>query len=101
MKKYEGIMKFIWRAQGQYWRKCEEIWRFFANRLYLKEEEALNFSKSQGVGWSSEFFQVSELRRKLGIFLSPRNMKKYEGVQFWEKTAKVADTVEVVHGLVK
>ena len=28
-------------------------------------------------GETSEFFQVPELRRKLGILLSPRNMKKY------------------------
>ena len=29
-------------------------------------------------GGSLEFFQVPELRRKLGIFSSPRNMKRYE-----------------------
>ena len=45
----------------------KEIWR--------------NFSKSQGLGGSLEFFQVLEPWRNLGIFLSP--MKEYEEV--WRK----------------
>ena len=36
-------------------------------------------SKSQGLGGSPEVLSVSEPRRKLGIFLSLRNMKKYVG----------------------
>ena len=44
----------------------KEIWR--------------NFSKSQIQEGSSEFFQVPEPWRKLGIFLSFRNMKEYEEV---------------------
>ena len=43
MKKYEGIMKDIWRI----WSKYGEKLAIFANKLYLKEEEAWNFSKSQ------------------------------------------------------
>jgi len=37
-----------------------------------------NFSKSQVLGESLEFLQIPEPWRKLGIFLSPRNMKEYD-----------------------
>ena len=55
---------FVWVAEPMYTRRVnmEEIWR--------------NFSKSQGLGGSLEFFQYPEPWRKLEIFLSPRNMKK-------------------------
>ena len=73
MKKYEGIMKDVkWRT----WRKYEEIWEFIANRLYSKEEEALNFSKSQGLYRGGG---------ELSVFLCPKASGNMKGI--WRKYA--------------
>jgi len=47
------------------------------NRLYSKKEEAWNFSKGLYRGGAIGISELApEPRRKLGIFPSPRNMKK-------------------------
>jgi len=60
----------------------------YKRRVNMKEIWR-NFFKSQGLGGSLEFFQVSEPWGKLGIFLSPGNMKKYEkNMKKYEKNMK-------------
>ena len=59
--------------------------RKYEYKLYSKEEEAWNFSKSQNQGRSSEFFWVP------GIW---RNMKHYKGIwsnmkEIWRKYEKI------------
>ena len=57
---------YLWRWQLEKWQLAPRFARCIANSLYLKEEEAWNFSKSQGLYKGGE----------IGIFPSPRNYMK-------------------------
>ena len=51
IKKYEGIWKKLWRKYEGIWSVMKEIWK--------------NFSKSQSLAWSSEYFQVPGIWRNM------------------------------------
>ena len=76
----------IIRAQSLYGGRARNFYSslgiYIKRKLYTTTRTSLHSIKShiQYMGWSSEFFQVPEPRRNLGIFPSFRNMKKCEGI---------------------
>ena len=73
MKEIRGNMKDIWRIQGQYRRKYEEIWVFRQQAVF------------EG-GGSSEFFLVPEIWRYMKKIW--RNMKENE--EIWRKYEEIS-----------
>ena len=81
------VARILSKSRSPYIRaelNMKEIWRNFPKSQVLRE--AWNFSKSQSLGGSSEFFQVPGIWRSMKKIWRRnmkdiwRNMKKYEGI---------------------
>ena len=73
-------------------------WEFIVNSLYLKKEEAWNFSKFQRLEGSSEFFEVPGIWRN--------NMKNYEGIwrnmkELWRNMKKHEENMKELKWIYK